>query len=102
MKNNLFVVVLRYLVPLEKIDAHKDEHWKFLDRQYGDGIFIASGPQEPRNGGIIIAKTRDRPTLEQILKDDPFSSHNLAEYQIFEFTPTRHSDEFGLVLEDRI
>ena len=95
---NLFIVILRYVVPIEAINAHHKEHIKFLDDHYESGDFIASGPQIPRNGGVIIAKSDNRLTLEKLLKQDPFAQNNLAEYQIFEFTPVRHVNEFKTIL----
>lgn len=96
---NIFVVILRYIVPIETIDLHRQAHLSFLDNLYTLGIFITSGTQQPRSGGIMLAKSDSRAALKDILKDDPFYQHNLAEYQIFEFTPTRYSDQFKAILE---
>lgn len=96
MKNNLFIVVLNYTAPLDKVDMHKEMHVQFLDRYYSKGILIASGPQVPRTGGIIIAKCPSKTDLENILKEDPFAIHGLAEYKIYEFTPTKHAASFNI------
>jgi uncharacterized protein YciI len=89
MQKNLFVVILRYLVPLETIDTHRDEHIKFIESYYTKGIFVVSGRQVPRSGGVIIAKAESRLALEQILKEDPFTVHHLVEHQIYEFIPSQ-------------
>ena len=103
MKNNLFVVVLKYIVSLETIDAHRAAHLKFLDNYYSYGILLASGPQAPRVGGVIIAKCSSKETLEKILENDPFWINNLAEYQILEFTPAKHAPCLNAILnEDRL
>lgn len=96
---NIFVVILRYIVPIEEIDLHRPAHLAFLDNLYAQGVFITSGTQQPRSGGIMIAKADNRAALKQLLNDDPFFQHNLAEYQIFEFTPTRYSEQFKTILE---
>ncbi len=54
-KTNLFIVILTYKVPLEKIDALRSAHLDFLSNYYAKDFFIASGPQMPRKSGIIIA-----------------------------------------------
>jgi uncharacterized protein YciI len=56
VKESLFVVILRYLVDLETILRHREDHVKFLQIYYAKGIFIVSGPQKPRSGGIIVAR----------------------------------------------
>lgn len=96
---NLFVIILRYLVSSEEIEPHRGGHIKLLNQYYDSGLFVASGRQVPGNGGIILAKSDNRKALEEILQQDPFSIHRLAEYQIFEFTPSRHSDTFKTVLQ---
>ncbi len=97
MKENLFIVMLNYTAPLDKLDTHKEKHIQFLDHYYSKGILIASGPQVPRTGGIIIAQCSSKTELENILKEDPFAIHGLAEYKIYEFTPTKHSDSFKIL-----
>lgn len=94
----LFIVVLRYLVSIEKIDEHRPSHLDYLDHYYKEGTFLVSGGQNPRTGGIIMARAQDRSALDLILKQDPFALHGLAEYQIFEFTPTRHAPEFQEII----
>jgi uncharacterized protein YciI len=90
--NSLFIVLLRYLVPLEQILEIRPSHLEFLDRYYEKGIFMVSGPQIPRSGGVIIAQIKDRSDLEDVLKEDPFYQKGFAEYQIFQFEATKASD----------
>jgi uncharacterized protein YciI len=97
--NKLFVVIVRYIVDLSEIENHLDAHRKFLDDNYKTGAFIVSGPQEPRSGGIILAKCANRKSLEQILSKDSFAIHNLAEYQIYEFTAAGYTPEFKSILK---
>jgi len=96
---NLFIVIVRYIVDASKIDGHLEEHIKFLDINYKNGTFIASGPQVPQTGGLIIAKSDSRLSLETILNNDPFAACHLGEYQIYEFTPMFHTPEFKLMLD---
>ena len=96
---NLFIVIVRCIVDASKIDGHLEEHIKFLDINYKNGTFIASGPQVPQTGGLIIAKSDSRLSLETILNNDPFAACHLGEYQIYEFTPMFHAPEFKLILD---
>ena len=99
MNQNLFIIVLKYIGTLKEIDANKEKHLQFLDIHYNNKIFIASGPQIPRLGGIIIAKSKTKYYLEKILQNDPFAIKNIAEYHIYEFTPTRYTSDFELILK---
>ena len=98
--SNLFVVILRYLVPIETIIEQRPEHVIFLDKYYAKGIFQASGPQIPRYGGMILAKASSREELNKIFQEDPFYQYKSAEYQVIEFTINKMSDAFGAFLEN--
>jgi uncharacterized protein YciI len=91
---NLFVVLLKYIVPLDLIDTHRPAHLHFLDDYYSKGIFLISGRQTSKAGGVILAKHSNQELLREILKQDPFAIHNLATYEIYEFSPTKYIDAF--------
>lgn len=97
-KQNLFVVILTYKVSLEKIDLFKSEHTDFLETYYAQNCFLLSGPQVPRNGGLILAQCDNKDSLQEILKQDPFAINNLATYEIIEFSPTKFSKLFNKLL----
>lgn len=99
MEKNLFIVILRYLVPLDTVLSHREAHLAFLEQYYQQGILIASGPQVPRNGGVILAKSNSREALTAIFQEDPLHKLGCAEYQIFEFMPTKYSESFKVFLE---
>ena len=99
MKNNLFVITLIYKAPLEKVDEFRKEHLEFVDTYYKNGLFMVSGPQVPRIGGVIIARSNDILVLKDVLSKDPFIINNLAEYQIIEFNPTRCIPELENIVE---
>lgn len=85
----MFILELKYIVELSKIDEHLASHRRWLDAQYQKGLLLCSGPKNPRVGGIIIALGQDRASVEQLIKDDPFTIHDLAEYTITEFIPVK-------------
>lgn len=86
--HTLFVIDLHYVVPLDQIEPHIDDHMAFLEAQYAAGHFLASGRKEPRTGGVILATSDDRATIEDLVTLDPFHQHGLAEYRITEFHPS--------------
>lgn len=84
----MFIVTLTYIRPVEEIDAHMEAHVAWLRRHYDSGLFVASGRQVPRVGGVILARSGDRAALEAVLAQDPFAQHKLARLDIVEFTPS--------------
>jgi uncharacterized protein YciI len=83
----MFVITLSYLVNVEEIDEAMPAHLEWLEGQYEDGVFLASGAQVPRKGGVILAAGLPRLELEARLALDPFQQKNLASYEVVEFTP---------------
>jgi uncharacterized protein YciI len=81
----LFVVLLRYLVPLDTILALRPAHVEYLKQHYDDGTFLVSGPQVPRAGGLILARAASRSSLMEILEQDPFYVQKAIEYHVYEF-----------------
>lgn len=99
MEKKIFIVVLRYLVNMDIINATRPSHLEFLKKYYDEGVFFASGRQNSGSGGIILARAEDRKTLLSILHQDPFYTKNLAELQVFDFTPHNFSESFGQFME---
>lgn len=89
----MFIVDLKYLVPLEKIDANMTEHMKFLNKYYKLNVFVASGRKVPRTGGIILALAKSKEEIESIMREDVFISGKLADFSVTEFlTSQSHPD----------
>ena len=95
----MFIVSITYISEMSQIDKYLDAHIEYLDRNYERGVFIASGRKVPRSGGIILAKARNRSELEEILNDDPFKIHNLADYELTVFVPTKAATEFSSLIQ---
>ncbi|MBI1921676.1 MAG: YciI family protein [Geobacter sp.] len=95
----MFIVVLTYTKPLDVIDAHLPAHVEYLKKQYEREVFIASGRRVPRTGGIILARAASRKELTEVLRQDPFYQHGVAEYEILEFTPSMSLPELSCLIE---
>lgn len=85
----MFIVLLHYLQPLAVVESHLAEHRAYLDRHFAAGHFVASGPQVPRIGGVILARGLSRPELDDVLAEDPFYREKVAQYQVIEVDPNR-------------
>ncbi len=89
----MFIAILTYRKPLEEVDRHLQAHRDYLAEHYAAGDFIASGPQAPHIGGVIMIKADNRAAVDSIIAQDPFNINGIADYQIVEFTPTMFCDD---------
>lgn len=93
----MFIVNLSYIRPLDEIDFFMHAHLQFLERNYEQRVFIASGRKVPRDGGIILAQAESRAALEKIVAEDPFVKNKVARAEIIEFAPTTTLDGFDVL-----
>ena len=84
----MFIAILTYKKPLSEVDRFLAAHREYLAKHYAAGDFIASGPQTPRVGGVIMIKADDHAAVDAIIAQDPFNINDIADYQIVEFSPT--------------
>jgi uncharacterized protein YciI len=90
----MFLLLSRYLKPVAEIDRVLPAHREFLDRYYENGLFIVSGPQEPRTGGVILTRDATRAEIDAALAQDPFVREGVSEYEIVEFKVTKQAEWF--------
>ena len=96
----MFIAILTYKKPIEKVDRFLQAHRDYLSEHYAAGDFIASGPQTPRIGGVIMIKADNREAVDSIIVQNPFNINGIADYQIVEFTPTMFlNDNLKNILE---
>jgi uncharacterized protein YciI len=95
----MFIINLNYIVALEKLDAHMTEHVKYLHKYYKQNVFVASGRKVPRTGGIILALAKSREEVDQIISEDPFYIHKLAEFTVIEFLTSQHHPDLKKLLK---
>lgn len=89
---NLFVILVTYTKELAEIEKILASHREYLKSGYESGNLLASGPQNPRNGGIIIGQFVDKESALNFTKQDPFYLQNAAKYEVLEFNPVLHQD----------
>ncbi len=84
-----FMLEITYTVPLEQIETKLAEHRTFLQTGYDQGWLLCSGPQNPRIGGIVIARAPSLEALQALFANDPYYSANFANYRFVEFNPVK-------------
>lgn len=88
----MFIVIVHYEKDLSIVDEYLQAHRDFLEQGFQKNYFLASGPQEPRTGGIILSQLKDKKILEDFLAGDPFMKKGIAIYQIIAFTPVKYHE----------
>ena len=96
----MFVVMLTYVKPLPEVDRHMRAHMKFLHEQYAARIFIASGRQVPRTGGVILARAASKQALVELMQRDPFCQSGVATFEVIEFRTSQHDPAFAPFADD--
>lgn len=95
----MFIINLTYIVPLEKLDLHMIDHVKYLKKYYKKNVFVASGRKVPRTGGIILALANSKEEVDDIIREDPFYTHRLAEFAVIEFLTSQHHPDLRNLLK---
>lgn len=95
----MFIISLNYIKAISEIETLIEAHNDFLNKYYTDKKFLMSGRKNPRTGGIIIAQNATIEEIREIIKEDPFHQHQVAEYEITEFLPTKFNADLKAVLD---
>ena len=86
----MFIVNLTYIKSLDEVEKHLEKHIDFLNQYYTKGLFIASGRKNPRTGGIILMRAKNKDAVQEIIAHDPFYQNEIAQYEIIEFEASKY------------
>jgi uncharacterized protein YciI len=92
----MYVMIITYKRPLEEIEAHLAAHRAYLATFYETDKLLASGPQIPRTGGIVLGDFASEEEAKAFVEGDPFTKEGLAEYKVLQFTPVLSSPRLQL------
>jgi uncharacterized protein YciI len=87
--------LIRYRKPLEEVLVHQDAHRAYLRGLKEEGVLIASGPCNPRFGGILLLRVRDDDfaALDVVRDNDPFTQNGVAQYELLGWMPVIGRDD---------
>jgi uncharacterized protein YciI len=94
-RSAMILILLRYVKPIEEVEAHTAEHRAYMEKLLGDGKLIFSGPREPRVGGVILTTLDSEVEATKLIVDDPYFENGVAEYDVIRFNPNRHDPRFA-------
>lgn len=89
---NLFVILITYTKPMSEIETILPSHRAFLQKGYESKNLLASGPQNPKTGGIVVGTFDSKEAAEEFFKNDPYALNSVATHQVLEFTPVLHQE----------
>lgn len=90
----MFLVLTKYVKPMEEVDKFLPAHSEFLDKYYAQKKIIFSGRRNPRVGGAILFNVKDEAEVASILSEDPFRRNGVTECEIYEIIPTKYDEAF--------
>ena len=79
------IALVRYRRPFEEIAPVVEAHRAYLRSLKANGLLLASGPMDPRSGGMLLLRVPDENSaaaLDRIRDDDPFTKQGLAQYEL--------------------
>lgn len=95
----MFIVSLTYKKELSEVEKYFDAHMAYVKKYYAQGNFMVSGRKVPRTGGVILVKASTREEVDQIVKEDPFYSADVADFDVIEFIPSTTAKGLETLLE---
>jgi uncharacterized protein YciI len=81
----MFLLLGRYLKPIDEVEAHLDAHRDWVREHAQAGVFIAAGREVPLQGGLIVATGVTRDEVDAIIAKDPYFIEKVAEYDVREY-----------------
>ena len=79
------IAIIRYRRPLDEVQNVQDAHRAYLKELKESGLLIASGPMDPRTGGVLLLSVPDddvQEALDKIRDEDPYVTFGLAQYEL--------------------
>ncbi len=79
------IAIIRYRRPLDEVMKHTDVHRAYLQGLKQEGLLIAAGPMDPRNGGMLLLRVPDgeaQAKLDSIRDNDPYTRSGMAQYEL--------------------
>jgi len=89
------LAIIRYRKPLEDVLVQQDAHRAYLRGLKDNGVLIASGPMDPRFGGLLLLRVPDgnAKTLDSVRDNDPFYTSGVAQYELVGWNPVIGKDD---------
>ncbi len=94
------IAIIRYRRPLEEVQEVTEQHRAYLRDLKDEGTLIASGPMDPRTGGILLLSVPDddiTSCLDRVRDGDPYVTFGLAQYELIPWAVGIGKDELDRI-----
>lgn len=95
----MFVVLLRFSDNKGKASQFMEGHKEWIQRGFGDGVFLLAGGLQPNLGGGIVAHHTSLSDLQSRVNADPFVAEKVVNAEILEITPSRADARLNFLLD---
>ena len=85
----MYLMISKYLAPLEQLDEARPEHALYLDGLEKAGYVVTAGRQDPPVGGVIVFDVDTEDEARTLIADDPYVKKGLAVYEPYGWVPSR-------------
>jgi len=95
----MFIILLRFSENKSKAGQFMDDHNKWIQQGYDDGVFLVAGGLQPSLGGGIVAHNSSLTELQNRISRDPFVAENVVCAEILEITPSKVDERLQFLLD---
>jgi len=84
------MALIRYRKPFPEVEPHLEAHRAYLRGLFEQKLLLASGPLDPRTGGVLLLRVPDGSvgaSLDAIRDHDPFTLAGVAQYELLPWNP---------------
>lgn len=95
----LTVIRGTYLAPLDEVDAHRQDHFAFIDGLLEGGALLAAGRRTTQDGSLLLFRGLDGDGALALLAGDPYVAAGVARYEAEgTFTPGKYAADLAAAL----
>ncbi len=87
--DGMYLMISTYLVPLDEVDAVREDHLRFLDGLEARDLVVSAGRQDPPVGGVVLLAAATEAEAVALMADDPYVRRGVASYQAIGWLPSR-------------
>ena len=93
----MFIVILRFSEGKAKAGQFLKAHNEWLQRGFGDGVFVLAGSLQDNAGGAIVARCASREDLNARLNADPFVAEGIVRVEILGVIPSKTDERLDFL-----
>lgn len=97
----LYLVKITYGVAIEQLHVHLEAHRAWLAGIARAGALLVAGPLEDGRGGVVVAHCDTRAELDDLLAQDAYHIHQVADYEVTSFHAALHVQAFPAAWADQ-